>query len=274
MKIINETITQLGQPATLQVRLWDNSQEYQTGVKRPAIVVVPGGGYHYVSDREADPVANAFMAMGYHTAVLRYTVEKGVYPAQLQQLAAAVALLRSHENDWYIDPDKIVVMGFSAGGHLAASLAVHWHESWLSEALGVPNEAIRPNLAVLAYAVLIAGEHTHEGSWKRLLGENWESLWREMSLDRHVTAQTPPCFLWCNGGDTTVPLENSLAFASALRRCGVPFELHCYEKGKHGASLCNEVVRKKPETKFYRSVSLWVEQCHLWLHQQFDPDFC
>ena len=273
MIVINETITQLGEAAKLQVRLWENSEEFQIGIKRPMIVVVPGGGYSYTSDREADPVANAFAGMGFHTAILRYSVKPVCWPTQIQQLAASVAYIRRHADEWYVDPDKIVVMGFSAGGHLAASLAVHWHEEWLSEAVGATNEEIRPNFMVLAYAVLIAHDPTHLGTWKNLLGEDWESHWEDMSLDAFVSEQTPPCFLWCNGQDTTVPLESSMTFAAALRRSGVPFELHCYERGKHGASLCNELVRKKPETKFYQSVAMWTEQCRLWLKQQFDPDF-
>ena len=188
-------------------------------------------------------------------------------------LASAVALLRRNANEWFIDPDKIVVMGFSAGGHLAANLGVCWQEPWLAAAVDAVNEEIRPNLLVLCYAVLVAGEFGNEESWKQLLGADWEEKWLPMSLEKLVTEQTPPCFLWANGGDTTVPLENSMMFAAALRKNGVPFELHCYEKGRHGLSVAVETVRKKPETKFYRSVAMWVEQCHLWLEQQFDPEF-
>ena len=270
MKRIDETIRQGGYDATLQVYLWEDSPEFQTGVERPMIVVVTGGGYHIVSDQEAEPIAHAFLPMGYHTAVLRYTVVDGVYPTQLRQLAAAVALLRRRAGEWHIDPNKIVVMGFSAGGHLAANLAVCWHEPWLAEAVGAASEEIRPDLLVLCYAVLVAGDRTHKGSFRHLLGENWQERLDEVSLEKLVTAQTPPTFLWTTFEDTTVPMENSIAFAMALRQAGVPFELHCYEKGKHSLALSNEITTYNAEMVNYRSVALWVEQCHLWLRQRWE----
>ena len=270
MKLLNETLTQNGQTATLQILLWENSPEFQTDRKRPAIVVVSGGGYKMVSDQEADPIANAFTAFGYHTAVLRYSVGEGLYPTQLQQLAAAVALLRGHAEEWCIDPEKIVVMGFSAGGHLAASLAVNWHRPWLCEAVGVSAEAMRPDLLVLGYAVLIAGEHSHGKSFRHLLGEGCEARLDEVSLEKLVTEQTPPTFLWTTAEDTTVPMENSLFFALALRQHGVPVELHCYEKGKHSLALANEITKYNEKMVNYRSVSLWVEQCDLWLRQRWE----
>ena len=270
MRVLNETVTQNGYDAKVQFQLWDNSEEFQVGIKRPMIVVVSGGGYHIVSDQEAEPIANAFFSMGYQTAVIRYTVIHGVYPTQIMQLAATVAMIRRHADEWYVDPDKIVVMGFSAGGHLAGHLAVAWHEKWLSEAVGAANEEIRPNLMVLCYPVLIAGDRTHKGSFKHLFGEDWESRWQEVSLEKLVTENTPPCFLWCNYEDTTVPMENSLHFAMALRQHQVPFELHCYEKGKHSLALSNEITTYNDKMVNYRSVAMWVEQCHLWLRQRWE----
>ena len=129
---------------------------------RKAVVICPGGAYAYVSDREADPVAMQFLAMDVQVFILNYSVAPHIFPESLLQLAAAVAYVRDHAAGWYIDPDEIGVLGFSAGGHLAASLGVFWNRDFLSDALKLSPEMFRPNRLMLAYPVITSGEFTNE----------------------------------------------------------------------------------------------------------------
>ena len=270
MKVLDRKIIQSGWMADLKIYLWEDSQEYQTGVTRPCILICPGGGYHFVSDRENQAVAMQYLAMGYHVAVLTYSVAPAMWPTALHQLAEAVALLREHSGEWFIDPDKIVVEGFSAGGHLAASLAVLWHRPEIAASIGRTPEQIRPNAMILCYAVLIYGEKTHRKSWQNLLGSDEERK-KRFSLEKLVTPQCPPCFLWHTGTDMTVPVENSLYFACALRENGVPFDLHIFERGRHGLSLANDLTAKSDLQKNV-CIERWMEQSHLWIKQLFESD--
>ena len=126
---------------------------------RPMIVVCPGGGYSFTSDREADIVALQFLSMGYHAAVLRYSVAPAVYPTAILELAATVLQIRSHAEEWNVNPDQIVVTGFSAGGHLAASYCMFWNQKWVAESLHTESESLRPNGMILAYPVITSGEY-------------------------------------------------------------------------------------------------------------------
>lgn len=148
-----------------------NSPEIEPDRRRPVVVICPGGAYSATSDREAEGIAMQFLGRGYHAAVLRYSTAPARFPEALQQLALAVSMLRERAEEWHIDPDKIVVQGSSAGGHLAASLGVFWKKAFLSERLGKPSEAFRPNGLMLSYPVITSGEKAHMGSFENLLGE-------------------------------------------------------------------------------------------------------
>lgn len=214
--------------------------------KRTAVIICPGGGYQWCSDREAEPVAMEFLNMGCQAFVLNYSVAPNRMPVSLMELARAVELVRSRGAEWHIDENDILVCGFSAGGHLAASLGVYWKEEWLAERLGVSGEAIRPNGLILTYPVITGGEYAHEGSVKSLMGEAYINgpegeKYREIfSLEKHVGPHVPPVFLWHSFMDQSVPAENSLLFAWALRKSGVNTEFHMFQKGAHGVSLANE----------------------------------
>lgn len=231
--------------ATLTTYILDNTPEIDENRTRPMVIICPGGGYHYVSDREAEPVAIQMVAMGIHACILRYSVFPAKFPTAITQLAKAVAYVREHAKEWNIKSDKILVAGFSAGGHLAASLGTLWNEKFLEDIMMMPKENYRPNGLILSYPVITSGEYAHRGSFEGLLQDSYEEMVEQMSLEKRVTQFTPPTFLWHTFEDTVVPVENSLFFAQALNENKIPFELHIYPRGWHGLSLVNEETESK-----------------------------
>lgn len=220
----------------------DNHWEVDEERTRPAVVLCAGGAYAFRSFREAEPVALQLIAADICVFMLEYAVAPARYPAALIQLAAAVQYVRQHAQRYHVKPDKVAVMGFSAGGHLAASLGVRWKEPFLSEALNVQPYALRPDGMILCYPVISGGPFTHAGSMKNLTGEDDPGKWERQSLENLISPETPPAFLWHTYSDPSVPVENSVLFFSALRRHGVNAELHIYPKGGHGLSLCNTLT--------------------------------
>ena len=245
----------------------DSSIEMRPDEKRPVILMCPGGGYEMTSDREAEPVAMRFLAMGYHVAILRYSVSPVRYPAALLQVAGSVLYLKKHAEEYHIDPEKIVVQGCSAGGHLAADYGVSWHQKWIADAMATTSEQLKIAGLLLCYPVITSGEKAHEGSFRNLLGDACEEKKAELSLENQVTEQTPPTFLWHTYEDICVPVENTLMYAAGLRRVGVPFELHIFEKGEHGLSrVSDELIWSK--RKFEREYP-WLSLSVDWLNQLF-----
>ena len=219
---------------------------------RPGMVVVPGGAYRGVSPSEGHIVAEEFYRAGYNVFVLVYTVNPVDEPLKLQPLndiSRAVRMVRSRAEELHIDSSHIAVCGFSAGGHLAGCLGTMWDGELLDEALGATyvsgtgRKMWKPDGMILCYPVITMGEYTHQESRSLLLGEqDTEEMRRYLSLENRVTDKTVPAFLWHTQEDADVPVENSLQFAMALRKNRIPFELHIYEKGCHGLSLCDETV--------------------------------
>ena len=205
--------------------------------KRGAVLVLPGGGYSFTSEREGEPIATRFAAAGYHAFVLWYSVAPHRHPQPVADVARALCVIREHAEAWNLDPDKIAVIGFSAGGHLASSIAVHWNKPWLACIPGIRTEWAKPNALLLSYPVISSGPFTHRGSFDCLLGEDApEEALALMSSEKQVGGHVPPTFLWHTFADGLVPVENSLLFAQALRTAGVPFELHVFPDGFHGLS--------------------------------------
>ncbi len=214
---------------------------HEDGADRPAMLVVPGGGYAIVSPTEGEIVAKRFYEAGYQAFVLTYTTNMfrnaPVRSQALEDISRAVCCIRSHAQEWHVVSDKIACCGFSAGGHLVASLAVHHQEQKAKTGpyAGISN---RPDAVVLCYPVITSGEKAHRDSFHLLLGEDAgeeELAWA--SLEDHVTADTPPTFLWHTITDDLVPVENSIYFAQACRLAAVPCELHLFMEGPHGMSL-------------------------------------
>ncbi len=234
----------------------------------PCVIICPGGGYEWVSEREAEPAALRFLGKGIAAAVLRYSCGGGAkFPDQLLQVSAAVAYIRKNAAGLHILSDKIAVMGFSAGGHAAASAALMWQEDFVKTALGIKGEENRPNGMILCYPVIIYGENAHRDSFVHLLGEDFsEERAAELSLEKAVTENAPKAFIWHTDEDGLVPAENSLELALALRKKHIPTELHIYPYGRHGLSLCDETC-DKPENvdKSGEYCSGWTEQCIRWI---------
>ncbi len=211
-----------------------------------AFVVCPGGGYGgLATDHEGRAYAEWLNQYGIAAFVLKYRLGAHGYrhPSMLYDAVRALRTVRARAAEWHVDPHKIGIMGSSAGGHLASTLLTHFDAGQPASADPIERQSSRPDLGVLCYAVITMGEHTHLGSRLNLLGEHpSDALIAELSNEKHVTPQTPPCFLWHTDEDPAVPVENSLDFAAALRRNGVPFDLHIYQKGGHGLGLGDETA--------------------------------
>lgn len=223
--------------AKLTVYLRTPSEAMPSALVRPLVLVVPGGGYNHVSPREGDPVALQFAAAGYHTAVLEYSVGDAAADFQpLRQISQAIGLVRTHAAAWGVEPEKIAVCGFSAGGHLALSSAV----LTLPGAEGAAQP--RPNAVVLGYPVISAGAYAHRGSFEQLAASQDPAAQQVFSLEDKITPEVPPVFVWHTMEDQTVPVENTLLLTAALRRAGVPCEVHLFQKGVHGTSISTAEV--------------------------------
>lgn len=198
------------------------------------VVIFPGGGYGQLAAHEGEGYARFLCENGIAAFVVKYRLGSAGHrhPAMLEDALSAVAVVRSQATELGIAPDRIGVMGSSAGGHLAAHTLVGWQPYKKSISL-------RPDFGILCYPVILSdGPYAHKGSMLNLAGEDASGdVLTSLSCDRHVTADTPPCFLWHTGADAAVPVENSLAFAKALRNHHVPFELHIYNRGRHGLGL-------------------------------------
>lgn len=216
----------------------------------PAVVVCPGGGYRALaSNHEGRQVASYLNSLGVAAFVLRYRLgPRYHHPIELGDARRAIRLLRSHAVDWRLDPGRIGIMGFSAGGHLAMTASTHFDRGTAGAADEVDRAASRPDFAVLGYPVIsMVEEWTHKGSRTNLLGDNPDpELAKSLSGERAVTKETPPTFLFQTNEDTAVPAENAVHYFLALRKAGVPSEMHVFERGPHGVGLANDEPALSP----------------------------
>ena len=210
----------------------------------PAVVVCPGGGYVQLAmNHEGRQVANYLNSLGIAAFVLRYRLgPRYHHPIELGDVQRAIRTLRSHAADWRLDPSRIGIMGFSAGGHLAMTAATRFDAGNATAADAVDRASSRPDFVVLGYPVISMTETwTHQGSKNSLLGSTPDpALARSLSGEQAVIRDTPPTFIFHTNADTAVPAENSVYYYLALRKMGIPAELHIFEKGPHGVGLANE----------------------------------
>lgn len=235
---------------------------------RPMVIVCPGGGYARVcEDWEGERVAVAYNAVGFCAATLDYSVAPHRYPDALLDVAAAIKLCREKAEEWQVDPHKIIVLGFSAAGHLAADISNEWNNGEVFGKEAVDSRIYRPDLTVLCYPVITSGAGRHEGSFVNLTGSNNPADWSSHSVETLVGDDTPPAFIWHTFEDSCVPVVNSLLYAEALRSHKIPFELHIYEKGDHGLSLATQAAcRNKPSRgRKYN----WFECSVDWIEEKF-----
>lgn len=229
--------------------------------KRPAMLILPGGCYLFLSDREGEPIALEFLCKGYAAFVLSYSV--GIkYPTPLSEAQMAVSYIRDNAEKYSIDGKHICVAGFSAGGHLAGLLAtLKPHETILDKTI----DNLRPNAAILSYPVISMMEFSHAETRKTITGGD-KSLCDKLSIEKRVDTKSAPAFIWHTVCDEAVSVENSMMLASAYRKNNIPFSLHIFEKGPHGLSLANdEVCKFADDEKYLYGVGIWVEMACNWL---------
>ncbi|MBE6549758.1 MAG: alpha/beta hydrolase [Ruminococcaceae bacterium] len=270
------TLSEKYPEATLTSYVCDNDPELKPA-RRPAMIVCPGGGYHFLSAREAEPIASKFFAQGMNTYILRYSIAPNAKDyAPLIEAALAIKYVRKHADEHNTDPDKVFICGFSAGGHLAASSGILWNIKEVRDAIGVtdgsaPEGINKPTGMVLSYPVITAGDYAHKGSIYNLCGTK-EPTKEEMdrfSLELHVDETTAPAFVWHTVTDQTVPIQNTLFLVNALVENKVMCEAHIYPQGVHGLSLCNEETWSEKPQMLEPHAATWIDLAIKWIKDMF-----
>ena len=234
-----------------------------TNASGAAVVICPGGGYAGLAAHEGKDYALWLNEHGLSGFVLKYRLGSHGYrhPRMLEDAARAVRVVRARAEEWKVDPKRVGIMGSSAGGHLASTLVTHFDAGDPGATDPVERQSSRPDVGILCYPVITMGPNTHQGSKNNLLGsEPSAELIKLLSNELQVTPQTPPCFLWHTWEDKAVKIENSLEFAAALRKAGVPFDLHIYQQGSHGIGLADKPPFTDPHP--------WSRDCLFWLKAQ------
>lgn len=287
---------------TLTTYVLGDSYELLAGKKRPAVLICPGGAYLGCSDREAEPVALRFAAMGYHAFVLRYstytegrmefpdlskelTVKKHLmHPTPMREIGKSILMIRERMEEWLVDVDKIALCGFSAGAHNVAMYATYWQEPVIFDYFKVKKEMLRPTVVILGYGL---SDYTWMKSYAKkpedqalfaasntaFLGdaEPEDSMLDEVSPAKHVTKDMPPAFLWATAADSLVPVQQTLLMAKAMADEEIPFELHVFEEGGHGLSLATQ-ASATANSQIDQDAAKWVGLVEQWLLKRFAFD--
>ena len=252
-----------GQIAELTCWLHGDAPEIKPDRRRPAMLVLAGGGYVSVSDREREPIAVKYFEQGFNVFDLKYSIAPNFYPTQLIEACMAMAYIRTHAEEFHVLGDKVAAIGFSAGGHLLGTLATLYGESEVKKVVG--NVNVRPDACVFSYAVITSGYLSHAGSINVVSGGD-ETLKEKLSVEKLIDKNSPPAFIWCTANDNAVPCENSIELALAYRKAGAPFELHVFENGVHGLSVCSEESRSRYTPDYINEpVSKWLPLSFTWL---------
>ncbi|MFV0466230.1 MAG: alpha/beta hydrolase [Lachnospiraceae bacterium] len=289
---------------TLTTYLWNDSPEMLNKKSRPAVLICPGGAYLSCSDREGEPIALQFAAMGYHAFVLRYSVygdfsvfEQGIdhmktdpakmHPAPMREIGMAIRQIREHSQEWFVDTEKIAICGFSAGGHNCAMYATNYHKPVVTEYLQMDAGDLRPAAVILGYPLTDyvfmkdSLKNTKDPMAKILfelsafsfLGKTTpeEKLLTEISPARNVSEHTPPTFIWATAADSLVPIEHSVLMSYALAQCQVPFAIHIFEEGPHGLATATQ-SSAQAKSEINPQAAEWIGLCESWLRKRFALD--
>lgn len=262
-----------GARGVLTTYIRDLSSEIDLERKAPAMLVIPGGGYYMVSDREGEPVAMRYLALGFNAFVLDYSVAEDSalkYPYQIEEAAMAMAYLRINAENLNIDPEKIAAVGFSAGGHLCAMLG-SFHNCPETGKVFKPTVCVKPNAVVLGYPVISSDiSFAHIGSFINLCGEENKELMKKVDVLNLIDENSAPAFIWSTFNDNVVPCQNAIEAALKYKESGVPVSLHVFGKGEHGLSVADATVYKADKALKEMSVSVpeWVRLSVEWLEEQ------
>lgn len=288
---------------SLTTYVLDDSPEMLNGKRRPAVLVCPGGAYLSCSDREGEPIAMAFAAMGYHAFVLRYSVySEGkagmidptrkmepkphcVFPNPMRDIGRALLHIRDNAEKWLVDEARIAICGFSAGAHNCAMYSMYWNRPEVAGFFGGDAQRLRPAAAILAYTLgdyvfmkgKSAGDPMAEGMFAAsntaFLGapEADDALLEKVSPARQVSGDTPPMFLWATSADSLVPVQHTTLLATALANQGTPFELHVFEEGAHGLAAATQ-ASAAALSQVDGNAAKWVGLCEAWLQKRFALD--
>ena len=245
-----------------------DSYEINTLRKHPAMLVIPGGGYSMVSEREAEPVAIGYLNKGFNAFILTYSCAPTKYPYPLAEAEMAMAYLKVNAEELHINKNRIAAVGFSAGGHLTAMLGSCYNVPSVKSVF-TSNENLRPNAVILSYPVFTATEKTHSDSFYNLCGKNNKELIEKLSAENLIDKNSAPAFIWATYNDGCVPVRNSLIAASAYEKAGVPFSIHIWGNGEHGLSVADDRVypsfKVPPVTP---SLTEWLDLSVEWLKEQ------
>ncbi|MBR2540620.1 MAG: alpha/beta hydrolase [Mogibacterium sp.] len=288
----------------LNTYILDTPISMPEGVKRPAVLVCPGGGYFNCSEAEGEPVAMKFISMGYDAFVLEYSTylgagttfpditqempvkEECLYPNNVREIGMAFRIINSNADEWNVDSRRIAVCGFSAGGHNAAMYATNWHTDIISGYLGGDREIYRPAAAILGYPLTdyvyknkaeksmpsFVQDFFHKSDLIFLGSENPDQdLLKKVSPARNISDNTPPTFIWATAGDGLVPVQHSIIMANALAEHKIPFELHIFEEGDHGLSLATQATAMS-KSQIKADAGKWSDLAGVWLEKRFALD--
>ncbi len=250
---------------------WNHRDEWEPE-RRPAVIICPGGAYEFLSQREGEPVALSFLQKGYQAFVLHYSLrERSCFPNPLDDISRAVWFVRSHAEEFGIDPQQITVGGFSAGGHVCAMLATQWNTPGLCRRLEIPEKGNMPNAVLLCYAALdfvtLAKQHGQPGTDPdKSVPAMMHQLPPESETSNYISPDTPPTFLWMTREDI-LNCTQYLKFSEKLYSAGVPFELHIFGEGPHGMSLSSPLVAYGFELP--TNVGEWFPMCIKWLNKLY-----